>query len=246
MKFDFPTIKSLTAEFLCTFIFIFTICSNGLNEARTGVSTAAVSAGVSTGFAATAIIFAFGGLSGAHFNPAVTIGAIIGRKIDVVQGLFYIVLQLVAALLAVSTLIFLFPETGVADSLVLKVGENANVAQAVCFEFLMTFILVFVIYATAMGLKTTSTDSDVESQDEQMELIAENKEKLKFAPIAIGLTLGFLCFLGGTVSGGAFNPARATAPALLSGDLSDVWIYWVGDLLGAIVAALLYMKFFAR
>lgn len=246
IKFDGATIKAMVAEFLVTFLFIFTICANGLNEARTHVSTAAVSAGISTGFAATALIFAFGGLSGAHFNPAVTIGAMVGGKIDAVLGLLYIVLQLLAALLAVGTLVFLFPGSGTAASLVLSPASDANSGQAFLFEFILTFILVFVIYATAMGIKTAVTESDVESQEDLSELIASNKQKLNFAPIAIGLTLGFLCFLGGTVSGGCFNPARATAPAILAADFSSLWIYWLADCLGAIFAALLYSKVFAK
>lgn len=246
IKFDRATIKACVGEFLVTFLFIFTICANGLNETRTHVNTAAVSAGISTGFAATALIFAFGGISGAHFNPAVTLGAMVGAKIDPLLGLIYIVLQVLAGIFAVSTLVFLFPGNGIASSLVLKPASDASTGQAFLFEFILTFILVFVIYCTAMGVKLALTDADVESQEDFTELIASNKQKVNFAAIAIGFTLGFLCFLGGTVSGGCFNPSRATAPAILAGDVSSLWIYWLADCLGAIFAALLYIKVFSK
>jgi aquaporin related protein len=240
---DKSSLRAFAAEFMCTYIFIFAICANALNELRTKVSTSMVSSGVSTAFVAVAIIYAFGGLSGAHFNPAVTIGAMVGGKIDPAKGLVYIVLQLVAALGAVGTLGFLFPEK--VDVLVIHPGEGASSLTAVVFEFILAFILVFVIYATAMGVKTSHHGMDVESAEEDDELIAQNKHRIHFAPIAIGFTLGFLCFLAGTISGGAFNPARATAPAIIAMDFTGLWVYWVGDVSGAIVAALTYKVLFA-
>lgn len=61
-----------------------------------------------------------------------------------------------------------------------------------------------------------------------------------FAGLAIGFMLGSLCYIGGWISGGAFNPARATAPAVLAGNLSNLWVYWLGDFLGALLAAGIY------
>lgn len=242
-KFDGKFIKTLSAEFLVTFLFILTICANALNDARKGVNTGSVSAGVSTGMCAVAIIYAFGGLSGAHFNPAVTVGAIVGGKMDPVTGICYILVQLLAATASVGALIGLYPEKSeeTLTRLLLKPNEQSTTIQAVCFEALMSFILVIIIYGSAMGLKTASDATDIESQDEQSELIANNKAKLNFAPIAIGFALGFLCFIGGTVSGGAFNPARAFGPALLLVNFSSFWIYAVGDCIGGAVAAVVYM-----
>jgi len=236
--------RAIVAEFLVTFLFIFTICANGLNEARTHVTTAAVSAGISTGFAATALIFAFGGLSGAHFNPAVTLGAMIGLKINWIMGLVYMFVQLVAAIGAVGLLMYLFPGDGTAAALVLKPGDGVSWGQAGLMEVVLTFILVFVIWCTAMGPKTAITESDVEAQEDLVQKVADNKAKSNFAAIAIGFTLGFLCFLGGTISGGCFNPARATAPAVLANDYTWLGLYWVADCLGAAIAAGLYIVCF--
>lgn len=239
LPFDKPMLRALAAEFLCTFIFIFTICSQGLHP------WGAASSAIATSLVAVAIIYAFGGLSGAHFNPAVTVGAMVGGKIDPIKGAMYIVLQLAAALLAVLALMGFYPSLSVAPDLVLKPPSVTSLPAAIGMEFLLSFILVLVIYCTAMGVRTTPSSQDVESQEETTELIASNRQRMNFAPIAIGFTLGFLCFLGGDISGGAFNPARATAPALLALDLGNVWIYWVGDVLGGAAAAGLYMSVFS-
>lgn len=252
MRFDSRTIRSLGAEFLCTFIFIFCICGNGLNEMKNemkgavAVKIGSIGGAISTAFVAVAIIYAFGPHSGAHFNPAVTAGAMIGGKIDPVLGVLYIVLQLLAGVAAVGLWAFFFPDSGAAKALLLSPPSGVNLIAAVVMEALLSFILVLVIYNTAMGVKIEAPEGDIESGEEQAALLAQNRARLNFAPIAIGLTLGFLCFLGGHVSGGAFNPSRATAPAVLTMDFDSLWIYWVGDLCGAVLAAVIGRFFFER
>lgn len=233
MEFNLELIKALTGEFFVTYLFIFTICMNGIANPGN-----VVAGGVSTGFAAIALIYSFGAISGAHFNPAVTVGAMIGQKIDPIKGVLYIVLQLVAALAAVGTVMGFVP--GSVAKLVLAPAEGVNVGAAIGMEAILTFILVFVIYATALGVNPDSKSLDGDSK------AADKADaKMNFAPIAIGLALGFLCFLGGSVSGGCFNPARAMAPAVLANNYSKVWIYWVGDLIGASAAAVLHTYLFA-
>jgi aquaporin related protein len=197
----------------------------------------AVAGGVSTGFAAVALIYSFGAISGAHFNPAVTFGAVVGGKIEIVKAALYVVAQIVAGLAAVATVGGFAP--GAVDKLVLAPPTGVNFITAAAMEALLTFILVFVIYATAMGVNTEkSLDGDSKSADKA-------EAKMNFAPIAIGLTLGFLCFLGGSVSGGCFNPARALAPAILSMKVSNIGVYLAGDFVGAGIAAALHTYFFA-
>jgi glycerol uptake facilitator-like aquaporin len=241
-KFDVLFCKKAAAEFLVTFLFIFTICANGLNEARSGAAIGAVGSGISTGFAAVALIYCFGGLSGAHFNPAVTVGAVVGSRMDPITGLVYIVVQVIAGIAAVGSLIGLFPDSKekTLERLILAPVNGVDTLQAVGMEFVLSFILVMVVYGSAMGLKVARSELDIESQEEHEEMINNNKKRLNFAPIAIGLTLGFLCFLGGTISMGAFNPSRATAPAVLSGTYKNLWIYWLGDILGGATAAVVY------
>lgn len=234
IEFDLVFLRACLAEFLCTLIFIFTICLAGGEAQASAIGTA---------FAAIAVIYAFGNWSGAHFNPAVTVAAMIGRKIDPIRGCIYVPLQIMASIAAVS-LIGAFYPAGTIELLVLK--PHTGLIAGVGMEAFLTFILVFVIYAVAWGPRVTASPTDIEAHDENSELIATNKARMNFAPLAIGLTLGFLCFLGGSVSGGAFNPARATAPAVLALKFKHLWVYWVGDMAGAAIASLLYIFVFAH
>jgi len=255
IEFNFALLKACLAEFLCTFIFMFVICGNRLNEVRANldrtIGTGAIAAGLSTAFVAISIIYAFGDVSGAHFNPAVTIGAMAGGKIGFIKGSIYVVAQLLASIFAMSLLIGVYGFGSANDLLVIPSSKSNNM-QSICMEFLLTFVLVFIIYACAMGVKAPTTkvvkelELDEEAQKEHEADTVTTDVKMHFAPIAIGLTLGALCFIGATVSGGAFNPARAMGAAMLAHDYSNVWIYWIGDVSGGVVAALLHTHFFAR
>ena len=246
MRFDRKTISALVAEFICTFIFILTLCGASLSEKLSDAKLGSVGAGISTAFVAVGIIYAFGPYSGAHFNPAVTAGAIVAGKIDPILGALYIVLQLLAGIAAVAAWSGFYPASKVAEYWVLSPPSQSNVLGALGMEFLLTFILVIVIFNTAMAPRLRPAKGDIESSGDDISLIERNHQRMNFAPIAIGLTLGFLCFLGGPISGGAFNPARATAPAVLTRDFSNLWIYWVGDLAGGVAAALLGRFVFAQ
>lgn len=245
------TVRAVLAEFFATFIFIFSVCAVGINVARLETKASVVAGGITTGLAAFAVIRTFGDWSGAHFNPAVTVGAMVGGKIHPLIGLLYIFQQLIAAIFAVWMVRAVFPDDNLASLLVIHPDPTAKRYNAVIMEFVLTFILVFVIYGTVMGLDTKPhrrAPVDLESNAEEQAPAQADEYALSLkknaAPAAIGATLGLLCFLGGSSSGGAFNPARVTAPALLAWDLKDLWIYWLGDLTGAAVAALLHTHLF--
>lgn len=221
------SMKALLGEFMVTYLFFSAAYNSGT---ALGVALAAVG-----------LIYAFGGISGAHFNPAVTVGALIGGKIDVVQGILYIVLHLIAGVAAAATFHF---TKGVV--LVPNVSLKDDMIRSLSLEVLTTFILVFVIYAVAMGVNTDSKSLDGDNSEREAA-----KAKLNFAPIAIGFTLGFLCFF----EHASFNPAAATGPFLYKlmtdyehfgfNQLAPLGIIWAGDLVGAAVAALLWNFFFA-
>jgi len=170
-----------------------------------------------------AIVAAIGHVSGAHVNPAVTLGLAATRKLPWNYVLAYVGAQLLGAILAAlatwaaygfgarseASLAATFPANGVSD------------LRAFVVEFLITFILVFVVISVA-------TDERVPAA---------------VAPLAVGFALTSGIFIAGPVTGGAVNPVRALGPMLVSGRFDGVWIYLVAPILGGIAAAFLYDRF---
>ncbi len=218
MEFNGQTIKALVGEFLVSYLFIFSAVYGG--------------GGPVVFVAATALIFAFGGISGAHFNPAVTVGAMVGQKIDLIQGILYIVLQTVAGIAACGTVKLILPDP--------KTVFKANVhplTLRIATEVIATFFLVFVIYAVALGV-----DTDAKSLDGDNKAADQAAAKKNFAPLAIGSALGALAWYQGPF----FNPAVATGFAVAQMHFGDLWIPWACDLGAAILAAVLHTYFFAN
>ncbi len=166
------------------------------------------------GLAVTAMIFATGHISGAHLNPAVTLGFTITNHITLKKMLVYWAAQLSGAVAAALTLKLLFGN-------VAKLGATApagSVWQSFTLEAILTFFLMFVIMAVA-------TDS---------------RAKSEFAAIAIGATVALEALFAGPISGASMNPFRSLAPALLSGYWNDQWIYLTAPFIGAAAAAICY------
>ena len=169
------------------------------------------------------MVTALGHISGGHFNPVVTVAAFIGRHIEPALAAMYVITQLVAGVIAAVLLKYIYP----ADLLsVVKWGAPAPAvdnARAFVVEALLTFFLVLVVYATAIDPKGAFN---------------------KVAGFAIGLVLLFDILVGGPLTGAAMNPARAFGPSLLAGivDVPHFFVYWVGPLVGAVLAALLYQN----
>ena len=176
------------------------------------------------GLAIALSIAALGRISGGHFNPAVTIGMLVTKRITVGMGLVYIGAQLVAALIGAMALVALYPA---ADSAATRLGvpmvsPDISFQQAVLIEGILTFFLMMVIYATAVDPKGPG----------------------HLAPFAIGLTITMDVLAGGPLTGAAMNPARAFGPALANSYLAGHAVYWIGPILGAVLAALIYDRLF--
>jgi MIP family channel proteins len=158
-------------------------------------------------------------ISGGHLNPAVTVGLLITRRIDVASAAAYIVTQLIAACLAAFLVKLLLPPAAVRGALlgVPVIASNMSLGQAIGMEAILTFFLVTAVFGTAV-----SPDAP------------------RVAGFGIGLVLLFDILVGGPLTGAAMNPARAFGPAAVSGQWLGHVVYWVGPLLGAIAAALLW------
>jgi aquaporin-4 len=173
------------------------------------------------------MVYAFGHVSGAHINPAVTIPMIITRKIGIADGVGYIVLQLVGAVAAAFTLKAVLPELGAAVNFGTQApGEliNSSATSAVGLEAIFTFFLVTVIFMTAVHKKAAAG----------------------IQGISIGGMVFLLHIVGVPLTGASMNPARTFGPALASGFWEFHWVYWVGPIIGGIIAGLIMNYVFVK
>lgn len=170
--------------------------------------------GIAIAFGAVvmAMIYSFGDTSGAHINPAVTIGFAFAGRFEKKQVAPYIIAQILGAVAASYILKFLFPDQLLYGNTLPSDGW----LQSFILEFILTFILMFVILKVSSGSKETGT----------------------MAAIAIGGTVLIEALVFGPITGASMNPARSIAPALASVNFQDVWLYIVAPILGAIAAVL--------
>ncbi len=167
------------------------------------------------------MVYAFGHVSGAHINPAVTIPMMITKKIGIGDGIGYIILQLVGAVIAALVLSAFFPVLGEAVNFGVQTGPSDlidfDVMKGLGLEIILTFFLVTVIYMVAVHKRAIAGTH--------------------------GITIGGMIFLlhlvGVPFTGASMNPARTFGPALVSGFWEFHWIYWVGPIIGGIIAGLI-------
>jgi aquaporin Z len=163
----------------------------------------------SFGFGLLAAIFAFGHISGAHYNPAVTVGIILDGRLPAVQGAGYIMAQIIGAIAAAAVVAATLGQSSVAAGIT-KPGPGVSDLSALILETAFTAIFVVVIL--------TST-----------------KRALALAPLAIPLTLVAIHFAIATLTGSSVNPARSIGSAVVGGDLTGLWIYLVGPIAGGLI-----------
>ena len=173
------------------------------------------------GGAIALMVYAFGHVSGAHINPAVTIPMMITKKIGVKDGVGYILFQIIGAVVATASLVVLFPELGKQVFWGAHGGPsellNNNLMSGLAVEIILTFFLVTVIFMTAVHKKAPKSVYGA----------------------AIGGMIFLLHLVGVPLTGASMNPARSFSPTLFSGDagLWEVqWLYWVGPIVGGIIA----------
>lgn len=206
--------KNYLIELTGTFMLVF--CGTGamiVDETMNGaVSHPGVA--ITWGLIVMAVIYAFGGQSGAHFNPAVTIAFWVNKSFPAKQVLPYIFSQLAGAFLASMLLHFLFPASQFLGAS-LPAGDAM---QSFVLEILLTFFLMLVVLRVATG----------------------SKEQGLFAGIAIGSVVLLEAMFAGPVCGASMNPARSFAPAIVSGHTEYLWVYLSAPVIGALAAVLLH------
>ena len=214
--------KSLISEFLGTYILVFAGTGAMAIGALTG-EPGHTGIAITFGFVVVALIYSFAHISGAHFNPAVSIAFWLMGEFNKAKVLPYIGAQVLGGILASYSLYFLLFENITSMQQVAYLGAtlpSGSEAQSFWFEFILTFILMLVISASAVHGKAIKD----------------------FAGIAIGFTVGFEAMFAGPITGASMNPARSIAPALVSGNLEHLWLYIVATILGAATAAIVFVK----
>ena len=202
--------KKYISEFVGTFALIF--CGTGamtINEVTNG-SIGHVGIAITWGLIVMAMIYAFGEISGAHFNPAVTISFAYAKKFPWSEVPKYIVFQILGALLASFTLWFLFPESEFYGATI----PSTDAMRAFVLELLLTFFLMVTIINVSTG----------------------SKEVGVMAGIAIGGVVLLEAMFAGPITNASMNPARSLAPAIVSGHFQDIWLYMIAPVLGALLA----------
>ena len=215
MEYD-PTRKAV-AEFLGTFTLVFAVSmSIAVGGQVAGVFGAAIAQGLALGI----MVSALGHISGAHFNPAVTLGALVTRKIEPALAVVYVLAQFASAVAAALLVKALLPSELDKALGAPSLGLGTTAWQGVLIEGVLTFFLVWVVFATAVDPRGSFK---------------------AIAGLGIGLIVTVDILLGGVLTGAAMNPARAFGPELVQGGAwSDAWIYYVGPFAGGVLAAVLY------
>ncbi|XP_052208911.1 aquaporin TIP4-1 [Diospyros lotus] len=216
-------IQALTVEFICTFLFVFAGVGSAMavdklqGDSLVGLFFVAmahalvVAVMISAGFR----------ISGGHLNPAVTIGLCAGGHITVVRSILYWIDQCLASAAACALLKYL---TGGLTTPVHTLASGVDYTQGVIMEIVLTFSLLFTVYATIVDPKKGFLDG--------------------LGPLLTGLVVGANIMAGGAFSAASMNPARSFGPALVAWNWTDHWVYWVGPLIGGGLAGFIYDNFF--
>ncbi|XP_020496489.1 aquaporin-4 [Labrus bergylta] len=215
--------RAMMAELLGTLVLVSAVLGAsvpGLGEGPVGPLYPAIAVGV----VIVAVAHCFGEISGAQVNPAVTLSLLATRRLDVLRAFVYIAAQCLGASLGTGALYLALPLKTTAEHFVNRVPLELNAAQALGIEVLCTFQLVFTVFS-------------VEAQ--------RRRESQEPGNLAIGFAHTAGVLIGGRFSGGSMNPARSLGPAIITGFWENHWVYWIGPVLGAILAGVSHEFFFS-
>jgi aquaporin TIP len=183
-----------------------------------------VAVALANGLAIGIMVTNLGHISGGHFNPAITLGFVVTRRIKPALAAVYWFSQLLGAVCAAFLLRYFFTQLAVKVTAPAPAASNTD-WKALLLEAIMTFFLVWAVWATAVDPRGAFK---------------------AIAGLAIGLTISIDVLVGGPVTGAAMNPARAFGPEVAGNTWTGWWIYWIGPIAGALVASLVYEYLYLR
>lgn len=214
--------QKLVAEFVGTFALCFIVIGTIASAtAAPQINGGIVQIALATGLVIAVMVSGLGHISGGHFNPAVTIAAWVAQKIASRDAISYLITQVAGGIAGAGVIRLALPEN-VWKSVQMGTPQISSLisnGQGLMIEAILTFLLVWVIFATSIDPEGSFG---------------------KIAGLAIGFTVSMGVLMGGAFTGAAMNPARWLGPAVMGGPIEGWWIYWIGPVGGAVVAASLY------
>jgi aquaporin TIP len=213
---EYAPLRRGVAEFVGTFTLIFIGGGAGIASGHDIVAVA-----LANGLAIGIMVSNLGHISGGHFNPSITLAFLVTRRIKASLAIVYWAAQLLGAIAAAAFLRAIFPHIG--DAIPNAPGISGG--KALLVEAVLTFFLVWAVWATAVDIRGAFK---------------------AIAGLAIGLTITMDVFMGGPLTGAAMNPARAFGPELIGNFWGNAWVYWVGPIIGALVAGVGYEWLYLR
>ena len=204
--------KKLAAEFIGTFGLVFAGTGAIVINETSGGAVTHVGIALTFGLIVLAMIYTVGDVSGAHLNPAVSLGFVVARRFPVGEAIPYIASQCAGALVASGVLRLLFPQNA---SLGATMPAGSSM-QSFVLELILTAILMFAI----LGVSTGASEKGIT------------------AGIVVGAVIGLEAMFAGPICGASMNPARSLAPAVVSGHMSSLWIYIFAPIIGAVVGVI--------
>uniref|UniRef100_A0ACD5VE00 Uncharacterized protein n=1 Tax=Avena sativa TaxID=4498 RepID=A0ACD5VE00_AVESA len=218
-------VRAVLAEAVLTFLFVFSGVGSAMAAGRLagGADTIMGLTAVALAHTMAVAVMVSAGLhvSGGHINPAVTLALAAGGHITLFRSALYVPAQLLGSTLACLLLSFLTGGTATMPVHALAAGVDA--AQGVLWEAVLTFSLLFTVYATVVDPRRSVGN---------------------LGPLLVGLVVGANVLAGGPFSGASMNPARSFGPALASGVWAGHWVYWVGPMIGGPLAGVVYEGMF--
>lgn len=218
---EYDYIRRGAAEFIGTFALIF-VGAGSVAFARTLTDIA-----LAHGLVIAVFVSAFGFISGGHFNPAVTLGFLVTKRIAPLLAVWYWIVQFGGAALAALLLKWVLPAAieNQAHLGAPALGGGISAGGGVVVEAVLTFFLVIVVFATAVDPRGSFK---------------------QIAGLAIGFTITLDILVAGVLTGGAMNPARAFGPQLVANNWSHFWVWYIGPFAGGVIAASLYELLYLR
>jgi aquaporin Z len=227
----FP-IKKYIAELIGTMVLVLIGCGVAVFVTGfLGITYGYVGIALAFGLAVLAMVYAIGGISGCHINPAISISMLVAGKLSVKDTIFYVVFQCIGAIIGAGILYAIFSGCPSYSIATMGLGQNGygsasllhfSLGAVIVAEIVLTFIFVLVVHGST-----------------------HKRAPKGFAGIAIGLTLTMVHLVGILIDGTSVNPARSLGPALFVGGraLSQLWVFWVAPIIGGIVAAIVWKLF---